>query len=344
MASSNTQRRTRRGPSIGDVARLAEVSPQTVSRVSTGAPSVRPETRDKVIAAMNQLGYSPNKAARALRSGKFGTIGVLTQRLERIGESLTTAGVVEAASEKGYATTIVQVSDDPDDDSKTATRLLNLSVDGLIIIQLGLNRYETISLPPGMPVSVSDVRMVDYHPYVFADQIQGIRSAIEHLISLGHATVHHVAGASDSQPALVRTAAWRRYLTEAGIPTPPIWQGDWSAASGYQAGSKIARDPSITAVFCANDEMALGLVRALVEAGRRVPDDVSVVGFDDIGIAGYSIPPLTTIRQDFREIGRELALQIIGQIDGELSSDHRHISMPTELIIRGTTAPPPRPH
>ena len=341
MASSYTQRRTRRGPSIGDVARLAEVSPQTVSRVSTGAPSVRPETRDKVIAAMNQLGYTPNKAARALRSGKFGTIGVLTQRLERTGESITTAGVVGAASEKGYATTIIQVSDDPDDDSKTAMQLLNLSVDGLIIVQLGIHRYETISLPPGMPVSVSDVRLMDYHPYVFADQIQGIRSAVEHLVSLGHATVHHIAGAHDSQPALVRTAAWRRYLSEAGISAPPVWQGDWSAASGYRVGKEIAKNSTVTAVCCANDEMALGLLRALSEAGRKVPDDVSVVGFDDIGIAGYSSPPLTTVRQDFQEIGRELAFQIIGKIDGELSSDNKHISLPTELVVRGTTAPPP---
>lgn len=340
MASSNTQRQSRRSPSIGDVARLAEVSPQTVSRVSTGAPSVRPQTRAKVIAAMNQLGYTPNKAARALRSGKFGAIGVLTQHMERTGEALTTAGVVEVAGEKGYTTTIVQIADATEESAETTTRLHNLSVDGLVIVQLGPGKHDSISFPPGMPISVSDTRMMNYHPYVVADQTIGTRLAVGHLLSLGHKTIHHIAGAFDSQPAIVRHAAWQRCLSESGIPAPPVLRGDWSPASGYQLGIKIAQDPNITAIFCANDEMALGLIRALSESGRNVPGDVSVVGFDDISIAGYSTPPLTTIRQDFHAIGANLARQIIKSFEDKLSPEERQISLPTELIIRGTTAPP----
>ncbi|MCI1674751.1 MAG: LacI family transcriptional regulator [Ancrocorticia sp.] len=341
MAERSRQGRQKTGPSIKDVAHLAGVSAQTVSRVSNGAHSVRPETRERVIAAMNQLGYSPNRAARALRNGTFGTIGVITQQLRRTGESLTTSAIVQAAEDNGYSVTLIQVTNPETDDLRHATfRISHQSIDGLIVVRAGHATYESLALPAGMPVAVSDSRMIGFFPSVTADQVQGTRDAVQHLLALGHRTVHHIAGAADSQPSVVRAATWRRTLEEAGISAPEPWHGNWTAHSGYQIGQRIALDPAITAVYCANDEMAFGLMRALYENGRHVPADVSVVGFDGIDLSEYASPPLTTVRQDFDQIGRELLQLLLEQIKGTHATRER-VVVPTELIVRGSTAAPP---
>ncbi len=342
MPAANGRGRQRSGPSIEDVARLAGVSAQTVSRVSTGAASVRPVTRDRVIAAMDQLGYSPNRAARALRNGTFGTIGLLAHRFERTGEALTTKAVVEAAQAQDYSVTLLQVVDPAATGWDRATqRLSHQAIDGLVIIRAEHSAPDTLALPAGLPIAVSDSRLVGYYPGVIADQIQGSEAAVRHLLELGHRTVHHIAGPADSDPAALRAATWRRCLEEVGLRPPPLVRGDWSAASGYQAGWQLAADPSVTAVFCANDEMAFGFMRALLEQGRRVPQDVSVAGFDDIDLSEFASPPLTTIRSDFRRIGYELVRLVLAQLRNEDVVPRDRVVVPTELVIRGTTAPPP---
>ncbi len=340
----STAGRRRRGPSIEDVARLAGVSAQTVSRVSTGAARVSPQTRARVTVAMDQLGYSPNHAARALRNGAFGTIGLLAHRFERTGEALTTEGVIEAARAHGYAVTLVDVRHAGADDWETAAHLLtHQSIDGLVIIRAEEATPESLTLPAGLPVVVSDSRLVGHYPVaVVADQVQGTIAAVQHLLGLGHATVHHLAGPDDSEPANVRLASWHRCLEGSGIAPPPVLRGDWTAASGYRLGRSIAADPTVTAVYCANDEMAFGLMRALYEGGRRVPDDVSVVGFDDIALSEFSFPPLTTVRQDFHKIGNELVRLLFEQMRAEGRPVHQRVAVPTELVVRGTTAPPAR--
>ena len=336
------QGRRRRGPSIEDVARLAGVSAQTVSRVSTGAPRVSPETRARVQSAMDQLGYSPNHAARALRNGAFGTFGLVAHRFERTGEALTTQGVIEAARAVDYAVTVVGVRQpDPGDWESAAHLLTHQAIDGLVIIRAEEATPDTLSLPAGLPVVVSDSRLVGHYPAVVADQVQGTLDAVHHLLGLGHRTVHHIAGPPDSEPAAIRVATWQRALETAGVRPPRMWQGDWTAQSGYELGRELAADPEVTAVYCANDEIALGLMRALAEAGRRVPDDVSVVGFDGIALAEFSYPPLTTVKQDFHTIGIELVRTLLGQLHGEVTPAHQRILVPTELVVRGTTAPPP---
>jgi len=332
-----------KSPSIGDVARLAGVSAQTVSRVSTGAQNVRPATRMRVQEAMSKLGYVPNRAARALRSGAFGALGIITQRLERTGDALTTAAVVSSAQERGYATTLLEVRNPDSGELRDASvRLSHLAVDGLIIIRAGHATHRSLTLPPALPVAVSDSRLVGHYSSVVANQIGGTQEAVRHLLGLGHRTVHHIAGAADSQPAVVRSATWRRCLNEHGIVPPEPLQGDWTARSGYQAGQRLAADPDVTAVYCANDEMAFGLMRALHEAGRRVPDDVSVIGFDGIALSEFSSPPLTTIRQDFTRIGTELVRLVAEQLDGTATGTPSRVVVPTELLVRGTTAPPAR--
>ena len=338
---SPTAGRPRRGPSIEDVARLAGVSAQTVSRVSTGANRVSDATRARVVAAMDQLGYSPNHAARALRNGAFGTIGLLAHRFERTGEALTTEGVIEAAQAHDYAVTVVGVRHAQATDWESAAHLLtHQAIDGLIIIRAEEATPESLAVPAGMAVVVSDSRLVGHYPAVVADQVQGTFDAVRHLLGLGHRTVHHIAGPADSEPANVRVASWQRCLEGAGVAPPRLWRGDWTARSGYQLGRELAADDEVTAVYCANDEMALGLMRALHEAGRRVPDDVSVVGFDGIALSEFAYPPLTTVRQDFHTIGHELVRILLEQLRSQARPARERVLVPTELVVRGTTAPP----
>jgi DNA-binding LacI/PurR family transcriptional regulator len=320
---------------------LAGVSAQTVSRVSTGSAKVRPETRDKVLTAMRQLGYSPNHAARALRYGTFGTIGIIAHRLDRTGEYRTIEAVVEAAGAESYTVALVDVeSPSSSGVAAAALRLSHQSIDGLIIIRAETATPSTLALPPQLPIAVSDSRFVGSQPSVGADQVQGTQLAVEHLLELGHATVHHLAGPADSDPAELRVATWFRSLQRAGRRVPDVWRGDWSARSGYEQGRLIAENDEVTAVFCANDEMAAGLIRALCERGKQVPHDVSVVGFDDSAMAEFLWPPLTTVRQDFPRIGRELVKLLLEQIRTHTRGPSIPVLVPTELVVRASTAPP----
>jgi DNA-binding LacI/PurR family transcriptional regulator len=341
MQELQRSRNRKRGPSIQDVARLAGVSAQTVSRVSTGAERVRPETRQRVVDAMDKLGYTPNHAARALRNGKFRTIGLITQQFERTGETLTVAAVTRALESKGYGISLLQVQHPETAELQDASRrLLHQAIDGLIVVRAGNAAEGSLSLPRDLPVAVTDSRLAGNFPSIVSDQVSGTQAAINHLLQLGHSTVHHIAGDVDSHPAAARKNTWQRHLEQAGIKPPKAWKGDWTARSGYQIGQEIARNPSITAVYCANDEMAFGLMRALHEHGRRVPEDVSVIGFDNIALSEYSAPPLTTVKQDFERIGAELVKMVISQISTGSVQTMSQVVVPTELIIRGTTAPP----
>lgn len=292
--------------------------------------------------AMNQLGYSPNSAARALRRGRFSALGVITQRFDRTGETLTAASVIKAAEALQYATTLVQVSGlETENLSQASHRLSHHAIDGLIIIRVGPVSKDALSLPVGLPVVVSDSQLLDLYPSVVTDHEAGSRAVVEHLLELGHKNIYHVAGAKDSSPATFRQKAWFERLREAGISPMPVWQGDWTAQSGYEAGLHIARQRQISAVYCANDEMAFGVLRALQEQGFRVPEDISVVGFDAISLSEYSSPPLTTVSPGYDTIGAELVRLLVEQIDhGELESTTQ-IVVPSKLIVRGSTARAP---
>lgn len=336
------RRRRFGGPSLAQVAQRAGVSAQTVSRVSMGMNNVRPATRDRVLKAMAELGYTPNAAARALRSGSFATIGVIAHRLERTGESGTVEAITKAARDFGYGIMLLDI-ESPSEEGITAavSRLTSLSIDGLIIIHVETVVPENLALPPGLPVAIADARFFGRHPSVGADQVGGTRLAVRHLIDLGHATVHHVAGPADSAPAQQRLHTWREELTLADLPVPEFQRGDWTAESGFRAGAKLAANPEVTAIFCANDEMAAGVIHALHNAGRAVPQDVSVVGFDNILMAPHLYPPLTTVENDFATIGRELVRLVMRQVNGEHVSPKDDVTVPTKLIIRASTAPPP---
>ncbi|GIM96483.1 LacI family transcriptional regulator [Paractinoplanes toevensis] len=335
-------RRRSRGVSMADVAALAGVSSQTVSRVSTGHPGVVESTRRQVLDAMRELGYRPNSAARALKSGEFRTLGVILFTLATTGNSRTVEAIAAQAAQEGYAITLIPVAVPTQDGVLGAfTRLGELAVDGVIVImEVHLLDAVELQLPPGVQVVVVDSDAGDRYPVVDTDQADGARQAVRHLLSLGHATVFHVTGPAESYSSERRAQAWRDVLTEAGRPVPPVERGDWSAASGYEAGLRLAADPACTAIFAANDQMALGVLRALQENGRRVPQDVSVVGFDDLPESASYLPPLTTVHQDFAEVGRRCVQGLLSQIRDD-RGEPGTVLVPTTLVPRASTAPPP---
>ncbi|MFG2030526.1 LacI family DNA-binding transcriptional regulator [Streptomyces sp. NPDC048825] len=325
---------------MADVARLAGVSSQTVSRVSNGYEGVTEETRRQVLAAMEELGYRPNSAARALKRGEFRTIGVITFGLATTGNVRTLEAIATSAAHEGYAVTLLPVAVPTQNEVRGAfSRLGELAVDAVIVIlEVHLLDAVTLSLPPHVRIVVADSDAGDRYTVVDTDQAGGSRTAVRHLLDLGHHTVWHLAGPEESYAAERRAQAWRTELTEAGRPTPPLVRGDWSAESGYHAGLELARQKDCTAIFAANDQMALGLLRALHEQGRKVPDDVSVIGFDDIAEAGSFLPPLTTVHQDFAEVGRLCVEGVLRQMHHD-ETEHGTTLVPTRLVVRSSAGP-----
>jgi DNA-binding LacI/PurR family transcriptional regulator len=330
----------RRRAVMTDVAKLAGVSHQTVSRVINGSESVRGETRDRVLAAMHLLDYRPNSAARALATGHSKTIGVVTFDTTLYGPASTLFGIERAAHASGYFVSVVSLLElDRAALHVAVESLRSQGVEGILVIatdrQVGL---AMLQLPQDVPV-VAVEGPGEGMPLVAVDQFAGAVLATRHLLELGHRTVAHIAGPEYWLEAQQRVAGWRSALEEAGARIPPPVAGDWSARSGYELGHVVCADPTITAVFVANDPMALGLLRCLHEAGRQIPHSISVVGFDDVPEAAFFSPPLTTVRQDFLQVGRSSFDLLLEEIERGSRSSAR-VTVPPELVVRASTAPP----
>lgn len=336
MAASdgNAAGRDERRVSMRDVASLAGVSGQTVSRVVNDSPRVDPGTRARVEAAMAQLGYRPHRAARALRTGRTHTIGLVVSTLASVGNSRMLQAVADAASHRGYALTVVTAADAAAL-AGAFEHLRDQGVDGAIVLNEATAAARRTDTPADLALVVVDSPADERFGVVQSDHEAGGRAATEHLIALGHPTVWHLAGPEDSYAASERERGWRAALEGAGLVAPPVVRGDWTAASGHSEGVALAERPDVSAVFVANDQMALGLLRALAEAGRAVPGDVSVVGFDDIADAADYLPPLTTVRQDFDELGERAVDALIDAIDG---GSAKIDLVPTRLVVRESAA------
>ncbi|GAB3630933.1 LacI family DNA-binding transcriptional regulator [Microbacterium shaanxiense] len=327
-----------------DVAREAGVSGQTVSRVVNARGYVGAETRTRVEKAMQSLGYRPNSAARALRSGRFRAIGVIMFSFSSYGNQRTLDAIAVRAAEMGYALTLIPVESSARETVAGAFRRIEEhAVDGIIIVIEAHQLDEAeVEMPQGLPVVFVDSNRGTSHPFVDTDQAQGARLATEHLLDLGHETVWHVTGPAKSYSAERRRESWRTTLESRGREIPEVLSGDWSAASGYQAGVRLRAIGSVTAVFAANDQMAIGVVRAFRESGRDIPGDVSVVGFDGLPDAAQLWPPLTTVQQHPEKVGALAVDALLAELDsGE------HVQTPlvsTELVVRGSTAPPRASH
>jgi DNA-binding LacI/PurR family transcriptional regulator len=325
---------------MADVARLAGVSHQTVSRVLNDHPNVRPQTRDHVLAAIAELGYRPNAAARTLVTRRTRTLGVVSFDTTLYGPASMLYGIERAAAHSYF----VSIASLPALDRRSVIgaveRFLDQGVEGIIVIAPKSSavaacgkiraRVPLIAVGCGTHAALASAAV---------DNTAGARLATRYLLELGHPVVHHVAGPHSWLDAQERIAGWRGALRDAGIDEPPPLAGDWSAASGYRIGHQIADDPEVTAVFCGNDHMALGLLRALNERGRRVPGHVSVVGFDDIPESGYFLPPLTTVRQDFGELGRRAVGALIDMINGR-PAPPSCLRIPPHLVARASAARP----
>lgn len=326
--------------SIRDVARIAGVSRQTVSRVINHHPSLRPETRDRVQAVIDELRYRPNPIARALGGSRSRTIGVLASQRTQWGISAAIQGIEIAARDAGY---LVITTNLPSTEPQAIRDALALQVehrvDGLVIIApqtRTLNQIDELALE--IPYVMLHSRAEGDEHELFVDQLAGARAATRHLVELGHHDIFHVAGPQEWIEAEARMQGFLTELIDAELPVRPPVLGDWTPGFGYHAGRELARFPDFTAVFSANDQMALGLLHAFRDAGLDVPGDVSVVGFDDIPEAAHFTPPLTTVRLDFEELGR----RCVGRL---LSGDELVEPRPLEpvLVVRASTAPPRRP-
>ncbi|WP_223878542.1 LacI family DNA-binding transcriptional regulator [Microbacterium radiodurans] len=329
----------RRAASLRDVAERAGASPQTVSRVANGGANVTAALRDRVLDAMRELDYRPNAAARAIRRGAFRSVGIVYNTLGSVGIHRTLGEISERAATRGYATTLMPMTASTTSDASGAfSRLNEMTVD--VVIAIIADRFEAdgvVRLPEGIPAVVVGPEILHGAATIDFDQRGGAEQAVAHLLSLGHRTVHHLAGPAESFPAERRRMSWADTLTGSGRELTVIERGDWTARSGYAAAQRLLTHTAPTAVFVANDQMALGAYRALHEAGLRVPTDVSVVGFDDTEEGAMLVPPLTTVRQEWRALGRDALDLALAMSDGAGPSS---VILPTSLIIRSSTAAP----
>ena len=321
------------------VAAAAGVSHQTVSRVLNGSPLVTVPTREKVLAAIAELGYRRNNAARVLATNRSGRIGMISAHLAFYGPSMIAVAVQEAGHEAGYDVSLVGVNDFSDDSLRGAVdRLLDEAVEAIVVAvahRSSLERALSLALP--IPVVLAQGVSQGQALAAGVDQEAGGALATEHLISLGHANVAHVTGPLDWVEAGQRRAGWLDAHARRGVPPGPELSGDWTARSGYEAGLRIIEDPSVTAVFAANDAMALGVLKALHEGGRIVPHHVSVVGFDGTPESEYFWPALTSVTQDFDALGRRAVELTLRALAGEEAPASDLIA--PVLAVRESTAP-----
>jgi len=326
---------------IYDVAQAAGVSHQTVSRFLKGYPGIRPETRGKVERALGELDYRPNLTARSLKSGRSHRIGALTHELSNVGPSRVAEGASAAARESGYVLDLVSL------DARSAGEIeqsLDLITQHELAGILALSStdemtraFETTEfrVPVFIDVEVDDA--VSSHRSGLTSV--GIPAVIDHLAGLGHRSFLHIAGPTMWRAARNRILAFHRELEARGLHSAGVLPGDWSARSGYEAIAGLPRLPDATAIVAANDQTALGAMLALKERGVRIPDDVSVVGIDDIPEAAYFDPPLTTVHIDFEMQGRASVHKLIAQIE---RTEPRQVTVPPpRLVVRRSSGPPP---
>jgi DNA-binding LacI/PurR family transcriptional regulator len=327
-------------PSIRDVARLAQVSHQTVSRVLNQHPSIRPETKQRVIEAMETLQYRPNRAARALVTSRSRTVGVLMATSGEYGPSSSVAAIEDAARAAGYWVNTANLSGTtPDAIVEGVEHLMEQAIEGLIVIAPQVRVFNVLAeLSLGVPFVSLQSATGALRTELAADQVRGARIATEHLIDLGHHEIVHLAGPRDWIEAESRMQGYLEAMSDADLPTRPPILGDWTADFGYFAGRELARRRDFSAVFAANDLMAVGVMHGFRDAGFDVPRAVSVVGFDDIPVAPHVWPPLTTVHQDFDGLGRRTMALLLAEMRGERAEIGPVIE--PQLVVRESTSSP----
>ncbi|THF86056.1 LacI family transcriptional regulator [Deinococcus sp. KSM4-11] len=344
--SPPTDRARPQNVTIHDVARHSGVSYQTVSRVINNHANVAQHTRARVLQTIQELNYRPSLLAKGLVTRRSQLIGVVAHGMNQYGPSQILQNVQESAHEVGYEvmlTTLQQVDLEQVQEKDVLTaarRLQQFGVDGLVL----LTNYDAHDIAHGLSGSLPFV-MIDatadvQGPTVSIDQFGGAASATRHLAALGHRRLLHISGPPGWSDAKLRREGFRSVVQQGGLEVLPTYDGDWSAQSGHQATLRALDDGlDFTGVFASNDQMALGVLSALKERGLTVPGDVSVVGFDDTPEAAHYDPPLTTVRQDFAQLGRKSLEELLRLIQ-EPAGRERHFVFGSQLVVRATTAPP----
>lgn len=336
--------RQTKAASIKDVAALAQVSVPTVSRCLNDRERVSAEKREKIAKAIDMLGYRPNPIARALVKDQTKAIAVLSTNTTLYGQSHCIEGIEEKARLAGYSLTIGILADSSRNKLRSSVRsCLDQNPAGVILLnfdQVGNDAFAY--LPPELPVvMIAGDREEEIAQISLCERESGYE-VTKYLLSLGHKTVYHVA-IPGGGGGYTRLNGWRQACEEAGVPAPAPIEADWNPETGRQIGQKLGRDFNVTAVFAGNDELAMGIIRGLNDVGRRVPEDVSVVGFDDHPISKIWNPGLTTIRQDFRSVGMKAVDLLKDKIDdlaegrGHTENWTRYVEIPGQLVVREST-------
>lgn len=332
-----------RPPSMMDVVSHAGVSHQTVSRVLNGTGKVAPATRERILEVIEELGYRRNSMARALVTRRSGIVGIVTTTSVYYGPSSLLLAIELAARQAGYFTGVAPLEDFSRDSLKQAMdHFLGLGAEGVIVLSpvegASAELASVVTEIPLVAVTSQENARAAGVVGVSVDQRGAARQAVEHLLALGHREIVHVMGSQDWYEARGREQGWREALEEAGLPARSYEANSWESEAGYACGQRMVAEGLPTAVFTANDGLALGVVSAFAEAGVAVPEDVSVVGFDDEPFSAFSRPPLTTIRQDFDELGRSVVEALADKIRGEDLGDSRILQ--AKLVVRRSTAAP----
>jgi DNA-binding LacI/PurR family transcriptional regulator len=306
--------------------------------VLNDSPSIRPQTLERVRDAIDELGYRPNQAARALVTSRSRTIGVLAAQSVHYGPATSLHAIEDAARDAGYRLSITNISSSDYTSIKSGLDyLMSQSVEALIVIAPQVRVFEAIGdLQLSVPYVTLESTGLNTSNSLWVDQVTGARHATRHLIELGHTEIMHISGPQDWIEAEARMQGFLRELSDADLRTRAPILGDWTATFGYYAGLELLRYRDFSAVFVGNDQMALGFMHACRESGLSVPDDISIVGFDDIPEAAHFSPPLTTVRQNFTEIGRRAIGLLLGELSGETGMSHEPVQ--AELIVRQSTA------
>ena len=339
-----------RRPSMADVAARVGVSYQTVSRVLNEPELVRPDTRDRVREAIAELGYTRNRAARALKTTRSSLIGVLTDGSSLFGPSETTTAIETAAREAGYAVLLTTVSHGRNADGtsqqvdqEVGAQLLGSGADGILVVAAHEAMIPAVeALARSMPVLAvsAEAPTAPGVEVVGVDQQLGARQVVEHLARTGCRSVVHMAGPADWFDARTRRTGFERALTDLGLDGEAIGPGDWTPRSGYELTVRLIREGLPEAIFAANDMMAIGVIHALHEHGLRIPEDVAVVGFDNTLGAEFLIPSLTTVAQPFAELGRAALQHLVRGVENRAHPEDAVLrTLPPRLVARRSTRP-----
>ncbi len=327
------------GPTIRDVAALAGVSHQTVSRVINGNERVSPETRQKVEDAIAHLGYQPNALARGMALGRPHTFACLSPNLTDYTFASIMEGATTEAQRLGYYVISASAPDDESFAQWMDQLIASRRAEGIIVLNPYADGRRSL-IPPEVPAVFVGARpRAEAIGSIGLDDEAAGHTATQHLIDLGHRAIAHLTGPLAEDCAQDRRAGYLRGLQEAGIARPDalIRNGDWSATAGFDAVREWSKQGvDYTAIFAQNDLMAIGAIRALREAHRKVPQEVSVVGFDDIPLASYFDPALTTMRQNTFAIGQEAARKLVQAVEHP-GSEVEHLRLAAELVVRQTT-------